>query len=61
MNSHLILDKFKTEIEDFYVELLQGRLDYFPDLAKRLQQLADKAYDKVEELYPTPPSIKIEP
>jgi cell division septal protein FtsQ len=62
MNSHhLILDQLKTEIEDFYIELIEGKLDYFPELAKRLQQLADKAYDQVEELYPTPPSIKIEP
>lgn len=54
-----VVDRLKTEIEDFYIKLLRGQLDYLPDLAKELQQLADKAWDKVEEL--TPPSLRIDP
>jgi hypothetical protein len=59
MNNLQTVDQLKCQIEDFYIRLLHGELDYLPDLAKELQLLADKAYDEVEELYPG--SVKIDP
>jgi conjugal transfer/entry exclusion protein len=50
MNNMQTVDQLKVQIEDFYIELLQGNLDNLPNLAKALQGLADKAWDKVEEL-----------
>lgn len=58
MNNHKTIDILKCEIEDFYIKLLHGNLDYLPDLAKELQQLADNAWDSVEELYPS--SVRID-
>ncbi len=59
MQSQQILDELKYQLEDFFMGVLQGKFDYLPDYAKQLQELADKAWEKVEEM--TPPSIRIDP
>lgn len=59
MNDSLIVNELKIEIENFFIKVCEGELDYLPDLAAGLQMLADRAWDEVEELYPS--SIRIDP
>lgn len=39
------------QIEEFYALLQKGEYDHPLDLAKKLQELSDQAWDQVEELY----------
>ena len=59
MSSSLIVNNLKQEIENFYLKVLEGKLDYLPNLAAELQLLADRVWDEVEELYPY--SVRIDP
>jgi hypothetical protein len=59
MQNQQTLEQLKCQLEDFFMGVLQGKFDYLPDYAKKLQELSDKAWEKVEEM--TPPSIRIDP
>ncbi|MBD2354754.1 hypothetical protein H6G41_08945 [Tolypothrix sp. FACHB-123] len=47
------------QVEIFYLRLQKGEYDHPFDLAKALENLADMAWDEVEELYQ--PSFRIDP
>lgn len=48
-----------AQIEAFYQQFQSGEYEYAPDLAKVLQQLAESAWDLVDELYQ--PTTRIDP
>lgn len=39
------------QIEEFYAQLQNGQYDHPLDLARKLQELADRSWDEIEELY----------
>ncbi|BAY22363.1 hypothetical protein NIES2100_21260 [Calothrix sp. NIES-2100] len=55
MNAKLLF----LQIEIFFSRLQAGIYDHPYDLAKALQNLADMAWDEIDELYQ--PSLRIDP
>lgn len=50
MNQNLLF----LQIEVFYIQLQAGRYDHPHNLARKLEELANKAWDEVDDIYSLP-------